>query len=205
MFRQFLSNFLSSKGQEIDEYKDEKFALLLLDLQNDFLAKDGKMQVDQFQVKTLLNEVNSVSSGLSTTSVPIIYIVNEFKKSDKVGNFFRKQAAVHGSVGAEFDDRLEIYSELLFKKLKPDAFSNSELDLYLRKHRVNHLILAGVFADQCVYYTCVAALNRKYKVSILQNAVATTTMKKLNDSLEEYISLGIEILSKDDIFNRVQR
>ncbi|MCJ8345233.1 cysteine hydrolase [bacterium] len=204
ILKQLLSKFLASSGEFIESSNQETYALLLIDLQNDFLRDDGKMPVDQSLVKPLIDQANSIGKSLNAMNIPIIYILNEFKKSDKIGNFFRNNASVKDSYGAQVDDRVMIFGNLKFSKSKPDSFSNPKLEDFLKVNKINHLLIAGVFSDQCVFYTTKAALNRRYKVTILQDGTASANLKKLKESLDDFKQLGIEVLSKDQILSRIE-
>ena len=55
-----------------------------------------------------------------------MYIGNEFEPHQWVANFFRKNAAIKGSKGAELDERLLIVNDLYFPKNKTMHLSNMQ-------------------------------------------------------------------------------
>ncbi len=174
--------FGPTSGPKIGSYDKPRTALLVLDMQVDFLSDKGRLPVAQAQVPTLLKIINSLLERVEMLKIEPIYIANAFSRFDVIGNLFRNQAAIAGSAGAKLDPRLTVKGNALFLKDKPDAFSNPDLDAYLRDHQVRQLIITGVFADQCVRATVNGALNRGYKVTVLEEAVAAATSNDANEA-----------------------
>jgi len=178
----------STNGKRIDGYAAPKRALLVLDVQKDFTSDAARMPVDKSQVVPMIQKINLLISDSQKNGDLVIYIRNIFHKPD-IANLFRHFAAVGGSPGIAFDDRLAVVSEHVFAKSQPDAFSNKELEAFLIANRVNEVTVCGVFADQCVYWTSRGALNRGYRVNYVVDAVAATSMKDISKaakSIEEY-------------------
>lgn len=163
-------NFATS-GNKIAIYPYPQSALLVMDVQTDFLGSNAKMPVDKNQVGSMIEKINAISNEFKAKGQSIIYIKNVFPKND-IANLFRNNAAVIGSSGVEIDPRIMQLSQVVFEKSQPDAFSNPEFEKYLISNQINELTICGVFADQCVYWTAVAALNRGYKLHYMLNGVA---------------------------------
>jgi nicotinamidase-related amidase len=86
---------------------------------------------------------------------------------------------VEGTEGIRIDPRIVQVSSIVFDKSQPDAFSNRAFEKYLIDHQIDELTLCGVFADQCVYSTSAAALQRGYKVRYMINGVAAKNEKTI--------------------------
>ena len=150
-------------------------ALLLIDLQRDFLEVNGRMAVsvaDASQVVSLANRLiqHGVSAGWK-----LIFIKNRYPKSDLIGNLFRNGAAIEGSRGAELDPRVIVpFSGLVLTKSRPDAFTNPELEETLTSGAVHQLVVLGVMAEGCVRATVKDATSRGFGVTVVSDAVAST-------------------------------
>jgi maleamate amidohydrolase len=157
-----------------------KSAVLLMDLQCDFLGGDGaRMPVDAAGAEAVLKAANSVLSRKALADALVILVVNRFPASARLGNFFRHGAAMAGTAGAELDARLhDPGSVKLIAKSRPSAFSNPELDDCLHAHQVEQLHVLGVFAEGCVRATVVDALERGYAVQVIADAVASNAAWK---------------------------
>ena len=93
-------------------------ALLVLDIQKDFIGDQARMSVAKHQIEPMLEKVNKIIESFNSHGIPVVYIGNEFEPPQWVANFFRKNAAKKGSKGAELDDRLLIVNNLYFQKVK---------------------------------------------------------------------------------------
>ena len=63
--------------------------------------------------------------------------------------------------------------ELVVRKRCYDAFAGTPLDGALRARGVDTLVLTGTMTDICVLATVVGAFNREYRVTVVDDAVAT--------------------------------
>jgi nicotinamidase-related amidase len=171
-------------------------AVLLMDLQCDFLdLVSGRMPVDKGGAQAVLRVANDVLAKRSLADALPILVLNQFPASARIANFFRKGAAIAGSAGAELDGRIERSgSEKVITKACPSAFSNPELEPFLRAHGVKRLYVLGVFAEGCVRSTAVDAVKRGYAVHVIADAVASNTAWKKVFALWAMARAGAEIL-----------
>src|SRR5689334_7487253 len=63
--------------------------------------------------------------------------------------------------------------EPVIEKRWYDAFSGSPLDGALRARGVTSLVVTGTMTDICVLATVIGAFNREYRVTVVDDAVAT--------------------------------
>ena len=63
--------------------------------------------------------------------------------------------------------------ELVVRKRWYDAFAGTPLDGALRARGVDTLVLTGTMTDICVLATVVGAFNHEYRVTVVEDAVAT--------------------------------
>lgn len=63
--------------------------------------------------------------------------------------------------------------ELVVRKRWYDAFAGTPLDGALRAHGVDTLVITGTMTDICVLATVVGAFNREYRITVVEDAVAT--------------------------------
>lgn len=173
-----------------------KSAVLLLDLQRDFLdLEKGLLPVDAWGAKAVLRVANEVlSKRILVDALPIL-VMNRFPATARLANFFRKGAAIVGSAGAELDGRLERSgSEAVITKASPSAFSNPELEGYLRSHGIQDIYVLGVFAEGCVRSTAVDAVKHGYTVHVIADAVASNAAWKKAFALWAMARAGAQIL-----------
>ncbi|MDQ2946621.1 MAG: isochorismatase family protein [Acidobacteriota bacterium] len=128
-------------------------ALLILDLQKDFLARDGKLPVAADQAAALLVTANQLLDAASAKRWLPIVIFNSYAPWN-VANIFRNSAAVRNSQGAEIDPALKTLGLPQFAKSEPDAFSNPGLGSFLRQHAVETVIVTRSLGRGLCYPYC---------------------------------------------------
>lgn len=155
-------------------------AVILLDLQVDFLDQSlGRMPVSRSAAEGVIRAANAVLCRQTLAVALPIVIVNEFARSDHVANFLRHNAAISGSVGCLLDRRVHVPPSVrIFPKSKPSAFTNPELEAYLRANSITELAVLGVFAEGCVRATALDAQRRGYRVVVPENEIGTNASWK---------------------------
>jgi nicotinamidase-related amidase len=63
--------------------------------------------------------------------------------------------------------------EIVVRKRGYDAFAGTELDTALRALNVTSLVVTGTMTDICLLATMTAALHREYRVTVVEDGVAT--------------------------------
>jgi nicotinamidase-related amidase len=157
-----------------------KTAALLMDLQADFLGHSGaRMPVGEPDASRVIETANGVLAGnLLSGSLPIL-VVNQFPRSAWIGNFFRHGAAIAGTPGAMLDERVHVEPGVkVLPKQSPSAFSNHELEPYLRSRGVTTLYVLGVFAEGCVRATAVDGRQHGFDVVVPLDAIGTNSETK---------------------------
>ena len=155
-------------------------AVLLLDLQVDFLdTQHGRMPVDSDGSRRVIAAANSILRGeLLEGSLPVL-VVNHFPPTATVANFFRHSAALEGSPGAALDPRIAAMPSVrTFPKKHASAFTNPDLEPYLRSEGIANIWVLGVFAEGCVRATALEGKHLGFKVIVPQAEIATNASWK---------------------------
>lgn len=152
-------------------------ALLVVDMQRDLLEADGRLPVDQGMVTNLLAATNRAIRAAEAHGVPVVYIVNAFPAWDP-GNLFRRLACIDGRPGADLDPRIARVEGETFTKRRGDAFHNRALEGWLADAGIARLVVAGVQTDACVSATVRGAISRGFAVTVLRDAVASTSERR---------------------------
>jgi nicotinamidase-related amidase len=165
-------------------------AVLLIDLQVDFLRAEGRLPVAQSAVPPLLECVEAVVAEAHEVGVPVVHIVNAYPRWS-IGNLFRKFAAIEDSPGAAIDERVpRSDADPVFTKARSDAFSNPELDSWIREHGIERLLVLGVYADACVRRTVEGALARGIAVTVPRDGVASRSAAAVDRGLRAITRVG---------------
>jgi nicotinamidase-related amidase len=166
----------------------------LIDFQKDFLAPDGRMPVDQAQVEPLIVAAREAVDVAQADGDLIVKIGNEFRPSDYVGNLFRHHAAVKGSGGTAWDERIDPPGATYVPKWRSDAFCNPALESFLAEHDASEVQLTGVFAKACVSATAKSARKRGLSVAVIGAATACSTAASRESALDKLRRLGVRVV-----------
>jgi nicotinamidase-related amidase len=168
-------------------------ALILLDFQRDFLADDGRMPVARHHVAPVLAAARRAADQARLRGDLIVKVGNEFRRGDIVGNLLRRRAAVAGSAGIAWDDRIDLEGALYVPKSASSAFTNPALGAALDARGIQHLTIAGLFAKGCVRATAEAALRRGLTVEVLGDAVACSSDRSRDQALRRLADRGAHV------------
>jgi nicotinamidase/pyrazinamidase len=168
-------------------------ALLVLDLQVDFVDPAGRLPISPDQIAPVLAAANRAIAAAKSRHLAVAYIGNEYGFWDIPGNWFRR-AAMKSSFGSALDPLVtRIAGAPYFVKHRGDAFSNDALERFLVSNDIGRVVLAGVYADACIYCTARSAINRGYRVTVLADAVGAASDEDRRAALRSLSRLGVEI------------
>lgn len=74
-----------------------------------------------------------------------------------------------GTDGANIPDILTDSADILIQKKFPISFKETDLDNYLQEHRINELFIAGFNMEFCILFTSIAAADRGYEVTVIED------------------------------------
>jgi ureidoacrylate peracid hydrolase len=165
-------------------------ALLVVDMQRGFLAPGAAMEVPE--ARAIVPTVAGLVALFREKGLPVAF--SQFVYSPAVpllvGDLHPEhRPAVPGaprgfghpsSSCLEGDPSVEVVpelspglGELAVRKHWYDAFAGTALDGALRARGVRSLVVTGTMTDICVLATVVGAFNREYRVTVVEDGVAT--------------------------------
>jgi nicotinamidase/pyrazinamidase len=175
-------------------------ALLIVDVQNDFLPPDGALAVSGGD--EVIEPINALArSG----SFDLIIATRDWHPPDHYS--FRSQGGpwpqhcVFDTQGAQLDTRLERNAiDVVIDKGTSrgasgySAFESTRLLELLRERGVDHLTVTGLATDVCVRHTALDALKAGLWVSVPTAAVRGIDATDSDRALEELARAGAEVV-----------
>ena len=184
-------------AREIFKEDPSATALLVIDMQVDFLSDTGRLPVDRARVDELIARVNRAIEECRRRGLLVVHIANEFPRRS-IANMFRKFAAIEGSAGAALDNRVRREGTRYLAKRHDDAFTNPELPALLEREGIRTVLVAGVFADGCVRATARGAIAHGYRAVVLADCVASRSDRSTNRALASMRSFGASVVASSD-------
>lgn len=197
-----LSMLAPTKGTPIEQYEKPQKAVLVIDVQEDYTGTTARRRYEG--AEQLITTINTVMNHAMKQSQIPVYVRQEFEGA--LGTLYSSVVgggtALKGTPGAQIDARVEILAENEFTKPKGDAFSNPELDTFLRAERVNELYIMGLDGIFCVDKTVNGALNRGYRVTVITDAVVTYFPKQWEKLLQKYKERGVTLITSQEFLDK---
>ncbi len=153
----------------------DQFALLLIDVQNDFWSEQTEQAFPHFKAN-----VAGLLQLCRRQGIEVIHLRACFQadKSDwmPVYKLGRKMPCVEGSGGvALLPEANEVPGELIIEKQAFDGFLMNELEPHLQHYNKRFLLTAGLVTSICVLLTTLSAMQRGYLTAIVEDCCADET------------------------------
>jgi nicotinamidase-related amidase len=165
-------------------------ALIVVDIQNDFVHDDGflaaKLGQDMTHVQGAVAGVNEAIRTAREAGVPVIYLQEVISEATLLPNFitqfgnFEDVAVREGTWGAEFVDELlqPQPHERVIRKPCYDGFQDSALDVTLRGLGIRTCIYSGCATNVCVEATARHGFVKGYYTALLDDACGALTAEE---------------------------
>lgn len=174
-------------------------ALLLIDLQIDFLSESGRLPVGPDGAERVVATANRLIAFHERRHWPIVLVCSHYKRYTLVGNYLRKHAAMENSEGGRLDPRIRFsHDPVTFPKSRSSAFANPYLVEYLKQKLVDRVVICGVHAEGAVRATAEDARQAHLDVVLIADGVASSTAARYTGALSLMEQRGMGILSLDD-------
>lgn len=198
-------------------------AMLIIDMQNDFLSQDGwfatTRKADVNVLSSVIDRINDVSTAFRDAGVPIIHInwavrpdvanlpANVLDKGsdcgaqpgygDQIGS---GRVLVEGDWGAQSVPGIKVAPEdISVGKHRLTGFRDNALDQILRRLNVSTLFFSGVNLDRCVFATLADGCFNGFDAVLIEDATTTVSPPHVSEAILYLIRLlyGFTAMSGD--------
>ena len=197
-----------------------KCALIIVDMQNDLLHRDGafahtarehpEMAIDmQFLVGTI-PYVKDLADAYRAVGRPVIFVAHVLKSdySDAAWPYWRlgiepaknQTHCVEGTWGAEIIDELKPHEgEHFIVKKGFGGFANTALDTTLRNIGVTTCVVVGVTTCVCVSNTVRGGVEHNYRMVLVSDAVAEVSRDTHESELKTMDRIFADVKTTDQV------
>ncbi|PYN25747.1 MAG: hypothetical protein DMD99_07630 [Candidatus Rokuibacteriota bacterium] len=165
-------------------------ALVVVDMQRGFLDPGEAMEVPP--AREIVPVIHALLDLFRAKDLPVVFSEFVYSESAPVligtlhlehqpappgaprGFGHPSSACLEGTASADtVSDLAPRPDELVVRKRGYDAFAGTPLDGALRARNVTSLVVTGTMTDICVLATVIGALHREYRVTVVEDGVAT--------------------------------
>jgi nicotinamidase-related amidase len=174
-----------------------KTAVVVVDMQNDFVKPNGKLYVPTAQAT--VPAIRKLLEKARDANVPIIYTQDWHFKNDPEFRIWGEHCVMN-TWGAEIIDELKpMPDDILIRKRRYDAFFGTDLD-YVLRHVVHAdtLVIVGTVANICVLHTAGSAALNWYNVVVPIDGISALDEFDYYAALRQVTFLYKGILTKVD-------
>ena len=160
-----------------------KTALIVVDMQNDFVKEGGTLVVPD--AEATVPTIKGLLDSARESGIKVVFTQDTHNEGDPEWEIWPEHVR-EGSWGWEIVEELKpLEDEVVIRKVRYDAFYGTHLDHFLRIWDVDTLIICGTVANICVHYTAASAALRWYGVIIPRDATSALDPFDLEASLRQ--------------------
>lgn len=190
----------------------EHTALLVVDMQNDFVASDGHFARhgrDVSRVQAVIPTIRELLAVAKRAGVLTIYTrqltLPDLASDTPAWVYFKTRDGktpdytLQGTWGAEFVDELTPEPGVpVIEKFRPSAFHRTDLDATLRARGIQSVVVAGCLTQGCVQATVTDASYHDYYAVVVKDAVQSTSAT-LHDNALAFLGSRYDLVSAGEL------
>jgi biuret amidohydrolase len=157
-----------------------KTAIVVVDMQNDFVAPGAKLQ--SAQATDSVPKLASTLKICRERGVRVIYTAHVHRRDGSDMGLFDdlyppiadRSSLVDNTPGVDiYGELMPAAGEHIIKKHRYSGFFGTDLDIILREWGVETVVIAGTTTENCCHATARDAMFRNYKVVFLSDVTGT--------------------------------
>jgi nicotinamidase-related amidase len=180
-------------------FENGSTALIVVDPYNDFLSEGGKVWdrvKDVAEANQCIPNMARVLGAARAAELRVFYALHRrYRPGDYESWKFlaptqrsalRNQTFAYGTWGGELRTELApVAGEIsALEHWCSSGFANTDLDMHLKRHGIQRLIVIGLLAATCIEATVRFAAELGYDVTVVRDAVADYTQERMHSALE---------------------
>lgn len=177
----------------------KRTALLIIDMQNDFVLDGAPLRVAQG--RAVIPKILEILGHFRAENQPVFHVLRVHRRDGSDVEIIRKELfakqpfAVEGTQGARVVDELSpAPGEYVIHKTRMSAFIGTELDLMLRNLGITDLIVTGIQTPNCIRTSVFDAIAYNYHVTLIEDAVGAKNDAIHLANVQDMATIGVRIM-----------
>lgn len=191
------------RNEGLKQLEPEKTALIIIDMEKAFVEPEGGHCIAM--AKATVPACNRAAEEARAAGIPVFWVKRIYRQDGSDVEFTRYPVwdAAGRPLGPDSAGTNSIEEpEGLIRKpedyviIKPrwSAFFQTELDLILRRKRIDTVILIGTTTPNCIRTTCYDAVALDYRTVILEQCCSSNTPEIQQANIEDMERIGAVIV-----------
>lgn len=165
---------------KVDRIDPQKTALIVVDMENDFIAPGAPMETPAG--RAILPNLKRAIAFCRENGIRVIYTAHAHRRDGCDMGLFddlwppiaSRAGLVDGELGVEIYPEIAPQpDEITVKKHRYSAFYGTDLEIVLRGLGADTVVITGVTTENCCHATARDAMFRDFKVVFLSDSTAT--------------------------------
>jgi nicotinamidase-related amidase len=153
---------------------EKNTALLVMDVETAIVKMLKEKEV-------FLNNLKKAIQDARDNEIPVIYIVVGFRKgypevssnNKSFSTIKNAERNLDSEDGMKVDEMVApLPGDMVIIKKRVSAFTGSDLEVVLRSHQIDHIVLAGIATSGVVLSTVREAADKDYRITVLSDCCA---------------------------------
>ncbi len=161
----------------------EKTALIVVDMQNDFVKEGGTLRVPD--AEGTIPQIRALLDLAHNTGMEVVYSQDTHNDGDPEWEIWPEHTRENSWGWQIVDELAPLEGDVVLRKVRYDAFYGTHLDHFLRLWGTETLIICGTVANICVHYTAASAALRWYDIVIPRDATSALDPFDMQSSLRQ--------------------
>lgn len=178
-----------------------KPALLIIDMQNDFLLPGAPAEIPG-AIK-IVPAVKKLLDFCRERKIPVFHVIRHYRYDGSDIENFRREGflqnaryLVPGTSGAEILSELKpAEGEYIIVKPRFSAFFCTELELILKRIKIDDIVICGVQYPNCIRATALDSVSYDYNTTVITDATAGADDEIEVSNIRDLMNIGVKCLT----------
>lgn len=177
-----------------------KTALLIIDMQNDFLLPGAPAEIPG--AYNIIPRAAELLDFFRVRGMPVFHVIRQYREDGSdIENFRRgpfldgKKYLVPGTEGAEIVAELKpAEGERVIAKPRFSAFFGTELELILKRLKIENIVICGVQYPNCIRATAYDGVSYDYNTTVITDATAGASDEISLANVRDLVNIGVKCI-----------
>jgi nicotinamidase-related amidase len=203
-------------------YSTDRTALLIVDPYNDFMSEGGKLFnaiKATADASGLFNNLRKIIPAVRSLGIQVVIVPHhrshnhgdDYDKWQHVNMFQQKNMPLKafevGTWGGEFNAEFGPQpGDIVAKEhWAQNGFANTDLDLQLKQHGIQKIIMVGLIANSCIESTARYGMELGYHVTLVPDATAAFSAAGMVAAAENAPMFAHAILTTEELLAQLPK